>query len=314
MKRFTYIGFLLFSLLAGSCIQEDMAECTLKIKVLFAYLGDGRTDIFADKHEQVNLYAYNEANVLVQKRTLTKTELDVLQGAWLDLLPGNYRVVCWGNTLDKTRLQDCEVGSVFEKAQITHYPINPTTMAMTEAVQPIDSLYYGETLLCVPDKGVLVGDSLVVDVIPFQSRHIKFHIAVKGIDVAFPGRKPTVRLAMDNMPHCFYFCKTTTDDFCCYHPALNELSGHLSVSRFCSMRFSDENNIVLKLTKDDDDLDFYHFSLVDFLEKEGIEVENRQEVTIPILIEFTEPFGDNIQGSVIVKRWDEIILIPDLDF
>lgn len=309
MKRFTYIGILLFSFLAGSCIKEDLSECTLKIKVLFSYLGDGTTEIFADKHEMVNLYVYNDANTLVQKRRITKEELNALQGAWLDLLPGNYKIVCWGNAMEKTKVQNCESGAGFGQAQISHFSAN----AAYEGVQPIDSLYYGSCSVSVPDKGTLIGDSLILSAIPFQGAHIKFCVAVKGLDLAFPTEIPVVRLTMEDMPHCCDFNKEITADICCYHPALTEISEGFMTARFCSMRFSNENNIALKLTRGDNDKVFYSLPLADFLQKEGIDVEGRHEVTVPILIEFTEPFGDNLQVSVIVKKWDEVLLIPDLD-
>jgi len=305
MRKFIFIFIILISLIITGCIKEDFDECSVKVKLMFSYRGDGNSEIFMDKHEKVDLYIYNQSDEFVGKKEISKEELIQFQGAYLSLLPGNYRIVCWGNVLNKTKVKEDR----FTTSRISHYADNE----LTDCVNAIDSLYYGTYELNVPETHKLVKDTLISDIIPFQGAHIKFHVKVKGLSHYFPNTEiMPIRISMSKLPLVCDFKRNNTDDKCNYHVALG--TGRTNPfdeysTSFNSMRFSNDNEIGLNLVRNSDNSIFFTLPLKDFLTKENIDVESYNEVAVPIEIEF---FGTEIGVGISVKKWDEVIIDPEL--
>lgn len=307
MKRLVRTSVFLFSvLLLVGCVKEDLTDCNIRVKLLFNYTGDGRTDIFMDKHEAVHLYVYDQASRLVDQQLIGREELEELQGTWLSLRSGNYRVVCWGNVLDNSAT---EAKGAFADARLTHCTAQSRAQ---DTYQHIDSLYYGTYQLEVPETHTLIKDTLICDVVDFESAHIKYEVLIKGLDLAFPGKENPATLRLSDVPLSYDFNKTTSAAACCYQPELTILSKRNTYTSFNTMRVANQNDIVFNLIRNDTNQQFYSFSLIDFLQSEEIDVESKQEITVPILIEFTEELGVNVEVSISVKEWNGIILEPGI--
>lgn len=50
------------------------------------------------------MYVYNQDNVCIQKAVLNKNELNRQRSTTLNLPSGQYHIVCWGNSLNDTRI------------------------------------------------------------------------------------------------------------------------------------------------------------------------------------------------------------------
>lgn len=93
---------MLLVVLATGCIKEDLDSCDTNL--IFRYFGDGTKDIFPKKIEKVDLYVYSENGALIETIGLNQGDLRRYQGTPLNLPAGKYRVVCWGNTKNDTRI------------------------------------------------------------------------------------------------------------------------------------------------------------------------------------------------------------------
>lgn len=289
-KLYTYLllSMIVTLPLAGGCIRENMDDCKGKVTLRFRYVGDGTTDIFPEKIEHVTMYVYSIADgSLAAIQKYDDNALAAYQGADVMLFPGRYEVVCWGNALDETTINEGEkiaANGYFENTDIATN----------------DPLYYGSIEIEVPET--LVENNYICD---FVCSHVKFRVRVEGFDQTTMG-VPSLELTQlasftdfDNVP--------SDEERCSYHPVLAAGSdGEQTVytAEFNTLRFNDDNDIMLRLHSDETRVVAHEFPLADFLQEHNIAVEGVNEVTVPILIRFS-PIG------VTIDDWDSVPVNPD---
>lgn len=289
-KLYTYLllSMIVTLPLAGGCIRENMDDCKGKVTLRFRYVGDGTTDIFPEKIEHVTMYVYSIADgSLAAIHKYDDNALAAYQGADVMLFPGRYEVVCWGNALDETTINEGEkiaANGYFENTDIATN----------------DPLYYGSIEIEVPET--LVENNYICD---FVCSHVKFRVRVEGFDQTTMG-VPSLELTQlasftdfDNVP--------SDEERCSYHPVLAAGSdGEQTVytAEFNTLRFNDDNDIMLRLHSDETRVVAHEFPLADFLQEHNIAVEGVNEVTVPILIRFS-PIG------VTIDDWDSVPVNPD---
>ena len=126
-------------LLMTGCIRENMDDCKGKVTLRFRYVGDGTTDIFAEKIDKVTMYVYSAADgSLAGVFEYDEKALDAYQGANIELYPGNYQIVCWGNAFENS--------TIHEGDRIAA----PGHFDNTE-IDTNDPLYYGTTDIAIPE-------------------------------------------------------------------------------------------------------------------------------------------------------------------
>lgn len=289
-KLYTYLllSMIVTLPLAGGCIRENMDDCKGKVTLRFRYVGDGTTDIFPEKIEHVTMYVYSIADgSLAAIQKYDDNALAAYQGADVMLFPGRYEVVCWGNALDETTINEGEkiaANGYFENTDIATN----------------DPLYYGTIEIEVPET--LVENNYICD---FVCSHVKFRVRVEGFDQTTMG-VPSLELTQlasftdfDNVP--------SDEERCSYHPVLAAGSdGEQTVytAEFNTLRFNDDNDIMLRLHSDETRVVAHEFPLADFLQEHNIAVEGVNEVTVPIRIRFS-PIG------VTIDDWDSVPVNPD---
>ena len=265
-----------------------MDDCKGKVTLRFRYVGDGTTDIFPEKIEHVTMYVYSIADgSLAAIQKYDDNALAAYQGADVMLFPGRYEVVCWGNALEETTINEGEkiaANGYFENTDIATN----------------DPLYYGTIEIEVPET--LVENNYICD---FVCSHVKFRVRVEGFDQTTMG-VPSLELTQlasftdfDNVP--------SDEERCSYHPVLAAGSdGEQTVytAEFNTLRFNDDNDIMLRLHSDETRVVAHEFPLADFLQEHNIAVEGVNEVTVPILIRFS-PIG------VTIDDWDSVPVNPD---
>lgn len=148
----------------------------------------------------------------------------------------------------------------------------------------------------------LVENNYICD---FVCSHVKFRVRVEGFDQTTMG-VPSLELTQlasftdfDNVP--------SDEERCSYHPVLAAGSdGEQTVytAEFNTLRFNDDNDIMLRLHSDETRVVAHEFPLADFLQEHNIAVEGVNEVTVPILIRFS-PIG------VTIDDWDSVPVNPD---
>lgn len=151
------ILYILLLVTVTGCIKENLDDC--ETTLYFSYLGDGTKEIFPQKIEKVDMYIYNQNNVFVQKTVLNRKELNRQRGTTLNLPSGQYHIICWGNSLNDTRINE---GSSLQNNLVgaPHY-------FTKELISTNDSLYFGEREITI------VNESYKVDTVYFSSAHIK---------------------------------------------------------------------------------------------------------------------------------------------
>lgn len=289
-KLYTYLllSMIVTLPLAGGCIRENMDDCKGKVTLRFRYVGDGTTDIFPEKIEHVTMYVYSIADgSLAAIQKYDDNALAAYQGADVMLFPGRYEVVCWGNALDETTINEGEKIAADGYFENTDIATN-------------DPLYYGTIEIEVPET--LVENNYICD---FVCSHVKFRVRVEGFDQTTMG-VPTLELTQlasftdfDNVP--------SDEERCSYHPVLAAgYDGEQAVytAEFNTLRFNDDNDIMLRLHSDETRVVAHEFPLADFLQEHNIAVEGVNEVTVPILIRFS-PIG------VTIDDWDSVPVNPD---
>lgn len=88
---------------AQSCVHGDLDDCPPMVRyaVAFEYTNHtGKTDRFYDNVKKINLYVFDENNLIYT----TATELSPYEKNFnipLDIPMGNYNIIAWGNVLDE---------------------------------------------------------------------------------------------------------------------------------------------------------------------------------------------------------------------
>ena len=300
MKKLFYLCLPLvsFVLLAG-CIKEDYTDCE-RCKLTFSYTGDVSYDIFPQQITSVSLYVFDEDDRLVQTKRIEQNDLKVYQGTKLNLTPGTYRVVGVGNDYNLT---DVNNTSAADMSKITFSHPN---VARGGVVEGNDSLYLGQKTFTVP------ADYWYEDDVPFRSSHLKVSYTVK--DYVNPAASASTRagngyleLRVKNLLPQTDFNNRAHGEKMTYDPVLSlipekgEHRGYFNI-----MRHAKDSDVEFELVDKASGEVVHTLLLKDFLEKFPQIDVTKQEVLIPIVVEFK-----NIGVTVTIPDWMIHDVTPD---
>ena len=267
------ISVLLIAAMAGlfsGCIREDRSDCTCDVLLSFVYTGDGTSDIFSEKIDKVSLYVYSAGdNSLAGAYEFDKSDLTALQGAHIRLVPGDYRIVCWGNSADRTH-----VHTVYDGAHVAE----PAHLSPGLSFNGTDDLYFSDLEVTVPETLVDVSG-----VCEFESSHIDMYVKLRGFKNALP---TTVKLTHTGCPEYTDFFNSPSSDKCDVEPVImddpEEENSYLLV--YNVLRFTESEDTDIVLTTADDGREFYRLSVPEFVDRYGIDVDGKQEARVAIII------------------------------
>ena len=282
---------MLLVVLATGCIKEDLDSCDTNL--IFRYFGDGTKDIFPEKIEKVDLYVYSENGALIETIGLNQGDLRRYQGTPLNLPAGKYRVVCWGNTKNDTRIdQAMALNTALVAAP--HY-------FTREIITTNDSLYIGSRDI------EIFQDASNADTVYFSSSHIKMYLELDGLeDAAWTDGTSPIEIEVGNLSPTVDFAKTFSSENVSYRPITKkEEDTPVYKSRFNVLRFNDNNSIYINLVSKKTSKTIYTLNLKDFMKYNQISVDGINEVTIGIRFRFNGT-------SVTVQPWDEEVIKPGL--
>lgn len=282
-----------------SCIKEDMDDCKGKVSLHFRYVGDGTVDIFPDNIDKVTLYVYSaEDNRLVSTVEYDESQLDAYQGANLELFPGRYRIICWGNAFGATEIAEGE-----KKVAAPGY-------FSGSDIETNDPLYYGSVEIDVP--GTLERKNYTCD---FVSSHVKIQVRMEGfVGAVVPGigndDNMNIALGMAHLPSFTDFGNVpSASDESTYYPPLSIAADDATtyVTQYNVLRLTDDNDVMIQVLAGADRTLVQEFSLAEFMEKYDISVDGRKgDVTISILLRASSV-------GVEIVDWDREEVDPGFD-
>lgn len=294
MKLF-HISLLLFSaLLLNGCIGEDMDSCPEiagnNLTIEFLYKDESGGDIFRDKISKVDLFVFDRNGAYVTSQSIEQAPLSVFAGASLRLEPGIYRIVCWGNAVDRSVFGGVGRGSLFSDAFIGNSTLNGSSVATNG-----DKLYYapyiteGHSLpqdftINVPEQGTKTVP------VTFGRVHIRVVAYVKGFeDRTVQGEllPPVIELA--DIPRYYNFEMQTFGDYISYWDlsSFATVEGEqMAVMEFNTPLFTEDTPIQLLIKKQSDGTTVTTVSLEHFIRENNITIGNSIDLVLPILVEY----------------------------
>lgn len=299
MKRFLYLCLPLVSfVLLASCIKENYDDCE-RCKLTFSYTGDVEYDIFQRQITRVSLYVFDQDDRLVQTKRIEQNDLKAYQGTKLNLSPGTYRVVGVGNDFDRTETYNT---SATDMSQITFSHPNVERGGVVEGN---DSLYLGQKTIVIPDSYWYEDD------VPFRSSHLKVSYTVKGYvnpqAEASRASSGYLDLRVKNLLPKTDFTNRAHGDKMTYNPELTIQPGNGDhYGYFNIMRHAKNSDVEFELVDKASGEVVHTLALKDFLEKFPQIDVTKQEVLIPIIVEFK-----NIGVTVTIPDWMIHDVTPD---
>lgn len=269
MRNSLSILFMSLLFILTGCMKENRDNCPVSTHILFHYQADGESNVIDEYIESGTLFVFNAQGDLAEKISVSTKQLHT-DGVFLTLPFGEYRLVCWGNVNGHTEI----TGSENLKNMRIHSPgFTASTPILTN-----DALYTGSIPLTVR-KGV--DDQ--VERLDFRAAHINLEIYVRS------SVQPVIQV--DHlMPQYNGLMEETQPFETTYIPSVSYTEEHEVFGALLNVfRFKNDNPIMINVELPGLPwASAISISLKDFMAQQvpPLTVEDKQEVTIPILIEF----------------------------
>ncbi|HIZ87775.1 MAG TPA: FimB/Mfa2 family fimbrial subunit [Candidatus Coprenecus pullistercoris] len=304
--RQIWILAILFLCGATACIRENIDDCETPVTLDFLYFGDEPVDIFSQRIKTVDLFIYGQNGDLVQTVTCSEADLASRQGVDLRLLEGEYRIVCWGNAGENTHIE----------AEGSTPRIGETSWFEGTECSGIDPLYFGEKTITVPRTLRPVRDTVI-----YNSSHITIAVNMIGFanadnfdqmstSTAVPASSDAiVTLSHEDLSAWIDFTHVPSEELTDYVPELSVSSEteDTYTTLYRVPKFPNSTVSELAIRRNDTGEQLYRRSFADILETLGIDVTERDELTIKLDIRISNMNGI-VQIDVI--GWSSEIVYP----
>ena len=187
------------SLVVPSCnIEGDLEECPYNARLEYWYTGTGQANILPDYIFNMKEFVFDSLQVLRRVNELGgKKNI----AAELNLPPGRYTLVAWGNQDSLSSLSEAEIGRTKLTDVLLHAnnPVSPQTRVNVPLRQQNNEpLYYGYASFTIQSRGV---SRQRIDMV---HAHLKLDITVK-----WKGKAPTdtgdMYMLLSDVPSTYSF-------------------------------------------------------------------------------------------------------------
>ncbi len=287
-SRFIALSLLVAGLFSTSCFKEDYSECHNVHRLILSYKGDGTTEIFPEKINRVEMYVFDSENNCVVNSLLPQKDVDARETVLPTLDPGDYRVICIGNTHETSveNLSSCDFRKIIFAAD--DY-LNGKT------VRGNDSLYYASVNCTVKDFDPKVYEE--VWTADFASSHYDIYVEVVNAPY-YVGKNPKIELVGVSPQTDFeneakgtavnYIMETVHDGV------------KTTTARNNIMRHKNHEDVYLKVTGEDGS-EFAVINFAEHIEKYKSYINpDLHECLIPFRIEYT---GLDVGVTVSLPTW-----------
>ena len=309
MKALRYISALLIACMClTGCIRENIDDCETPVDLEFQYFGNGIVDIFPDRIDSVLMYVYElPSGRLHQTMEISREELAVRQGADLRLIPGDYRIVCWGNAGE---------GSAIDTER---HVITSSEYAGGDVPSGIEELYFGTVDLNVPLTLQAVKETVV-----YEASYIMMKVELlgfaalrsAGVLAMYNGENSaadaTVSLTHGNHSALIDFTNTPSDEVTDYVPVLSDHPDEDAsyVADYLVPRFDNGTEARLSIVRNDNGEAIYDRPLSDIMDDLDITVDERNEQMVNIRFRLAQ--SEDGELTIDVIGWNTEIVFPEL--
>lgn len=293
-RVFKLLSFLLLLPLCHACTEAELGGCK-NAAVTLEYTADGTSDAFREHIANVAYYVYDANGKLVASGRLESADLSAFRGFKLKLEKGSYEVVCWGNLE-----HHCEARMHQQKE--TARIVNLAHVADADP-QTGDPLYFGKEALEIKDS-----NTNTTVTIKFHAAHITLWMYTKGVvDVDANGNICSPVFHVGGFDSEYDFSGKSGGIPVSFRPeSAYKEEKQVCMARCIVPRFSENTPAVLKVFKGSDHKLLEVVELSRFISDNQIEVEDKEQVTIPILFDFM-----GLDVVIRMPTWDEIEVSPE---
>lgn len=265
--------FATFSLLFTGCIKDNLDDCPASIFLMFNYQADGEDNVIDTYIHSGQLFVYDQSTKLVDVLPVSASQLK--NGLSLNLPFGEYTIVCWGNAETQTEITHEEE---LQTARLNAPGYYQNTQIFTN-----DALYHGTLDLSVAQT---TRDHVrITETLDFNAAHINLEVYVRY------KTEPTIQVH-HLMPQYDFKMGNTQPFETDYTPTVSYIEKRKAYAALLNvLRFDNDNPITVEVDLPGGLLTSpVSIHLKEFMEEQtpALTVEGRQEVTISVLIEFTD--------------------------
>lgn len=312
MKIIRYLSALvILAICLASCIRENIDDCETPVEIDFLYFGNGIVDIFPQRIDSVLIFIYDlPSGNLNNTLKLSKTELEERQGTELRLAPGDYRIVCWGNAGDGSRVDPAEGN------------ITSSEYAGGSIPSGIEELYFGDTELTVPRTLRPVKETIIYEAsyIMMRVELLDFaHLGNSSIDdTSVPGtfsetssEEFSITLIHENHPALIDFTNTPSEEVTEYVPELAMHNSHEDsyIADYLVPRFDNSTDARIGVVRNDTGEVIFDRPLADLMDELGIKIDDRNEQMVNLKL---QAIVSGTQITVEVAGWNSEIIFPEI--
>ena len=297
--RLLAFSIMLAGFFSTSCLQEDYSSCFRRYNLMLSYMGDGKTEIFPEKINTVEMYVFDRNSNCVAAQTLSDGEIESQTAVLPALKPGDYRIICVGNAYETgvENLDSRDYSKIFFAAD---------DYLKGNAVSGNDSLYYASKDLTVIGFDPKNAEEDVL--ISFASSHDD--VLVEIINAPdWIGKNPKVEL-VGVSPYTDFenIASGTPVDYLLQteHDGINTTTAFANI-----MRHTNHEEVYLKVTGEDGS----NVAMVNFAEH----IEKYKDQIDPTLHECLIPFrlewDPTICADVIIDlpKWMVVEVTPEFN-
>ncbi|MFV0538174.1 MAG: FimB/Mfa2 family fimbrial subunit [Dysgonomonas sp.] len=310
MKLF-YPFFILSTILIFSgCINDDISECPVEEEdnfiLKFRYQSNDPNELFIEKIQQVNVFIFTQEGKFVTSLSADLEALTTFAGVTMDLDPGSYYVICWGNISAKTFISPLNVTSNIADAFLSNIATRNNTTA-TDG----DKLYYASDNIVLSSNLKATTTNIIERILNFKNAYIKVQVYIKGfVDKNLQGQSLPPIVEMASVPGGYNFSMQTSGNDVRYlnTTSFQNISGEeISAVTFYTPRFTNNNAINVLIKKTSDGSTVNSINLKDFMKENNISIEGIEDAVVPMLIEYKQA-----SVEIGIPEWEQNPVDPEL--
>ncbi|MCD8178866.1 MAG: FimB/Mfa2 family fimbrial subunit [Tannerellaceae bacterium] len=296
-RVYSFLSLLLLLLLTTGCMKEDYSWCPENkhetvLELLFEYTNSGGNNKFKEELHRIDIVLFDENHTLYQQVRLNQTDLDTTNSASLNVEPGTYYVVGWGNIANNSLMAELSSVNIFERSVILH-----------QTTTSIDSLYYApdlrgtERFTIDPEdeyfhyKVVVAPNDMTYHTLPFMTAFHTINVFIKGLkdmenpDIIYP------EVQINNLPSRYNYLleypEEEKNNFKNKSRLVYYEQQPLLFATSLIPHFKNENDIFIRVVRNIDGQEkIDNLNLTEFLAKEKISIQDGASQVINIEFEY----------------------------